>query len=43
MKLLTNTYTFGTGFPTIVRENPKTNVKKDYTLYYDNSHIGETA
>jgi hypothetical protein len=34
-----NTFTFGTGFPTIPRELPKTRVDQDWVFYYDNSHI----
>lgn len=36
---VTNTYTFGTGFPTIVRELPKAKVEQDVVLYYDSGHF----
>lgn len=39
LKSLFNTYTFGTGFPTITRENPKVRVDVNETLYYDPSHF----
>lgn len=39
LKSLFNTYTFGTGFPTIPRENPKVRVDANETLYYDSSHF----
>ena len=29
---------FGTGFPSIAREYPKTEVGEDYVVYYDGSH-----
>jgi hypothetical protein len=41
MKTLTNTFTFGTNFPTITREYPKTLVSTDYVMYYDPSHYTE--
>jgi hypothetical protein len=41
LKSLSNTFTFGTGFPTVIREVPKTKVEKDYVLYYDSSHLGQ--
>lgn len=39
LRRLANTYTFGTGFPTIQREVPRTKVSRDYVLYYDSSHF----
>jgi len=39
LRKLANTYTFGTGFPTISRELPKTKVSRNYVLYYDSSHL----
>lgn len=39
LKSLFNTYTFGTGFPTIARENPKVRVESNETFYYDSSHF----
>jgi hypothetical protein len=39
MKSLINTYTFGTGFPTVPRSLPRTKVDKDYVVYYDSSHF----
>jgi hypothetical protein len=39
LRRLANTYTFGTGFPTIPRETPRTKVSRDYVLYYDSSHF----
>lgn len=36
---IVNTYTFGTDFPTIARESPKTRVDRDWVFYYDNSHL----
>lgn len=39
LKSLFNTYTFGTGFPTITRETPKVRVDANETLYYDPSHL----
>lgn len=41
MNRLKDTYTFGTGYPTIIRELPKTVVEKDYVFYYDSSHFGQ--
>jgi hypothetical protein len=40
IKNIKDTFTFGTGFPTIVREMPKTRVDQEQVLYYDTSHIG---
>lgn len=34
------TKTFGSGFPTIAREFPKTRVNTNWVFYFDNSHIG---
>ena len=31
---------FGTGFPSLPREFPKTEVTEDYVIYYDGSHKG---
>lgn len=42
MKKLANTFVFGTDFPTVPRDLPKTTVSKDYILYYDASHFGES-
>jgi hypothetical protein len=39
IKKVSNTYTFGSGFPTIVRELPKAKVEKDSVLYYDSGHF----
>lgn len=39
LRRLANTYTFGTGFPTMHREVPRTKVSRDYVLYYDSSHF----
>lgn len=36
---LANTFTFGTDFPTIQRDSPKTRVDRDWVFYYDNSHL----
>lgn len=36
---LVNTFTFGTGFPSINRHSPKTRVDMNYIFYYDNSHM----
>lgn len=35
---LRNQRVFGTGFPSIAREYPKTEVTEDYVIYYDGSH-----
>lgn len=29
---------FGSGFPTLAREYPKTEITEDYVIYYDGSH-----
>lgn len=40
LKKVVGTQTFGTGFPTVVRELPKTRVDTNWVFYYDSSHIG---
>lgn len=42
LRRLANTYTFGTGFPTIPRELPRTKVSRDYVIYFDSSHMEMT-
>lgn len=37
---IVGTQTFGTGFPTVARELPKTRVDPNWVFYYDSSHIG---
>lgn len=39
LKNLVNTHLFGTGFPTLERDSPKTSVERESVLYYDNSHF----
>jgi hypothetical protein len=38
LKSLKNTFTFGTGFPTLTRKMPKTKVEENFVLYYEGSH-----
>ena len=33
---------FGTGFPSIPRESPKTRVDQNWTIYYDTSALNST-
>lgn len=33
---------FGTGFPSIPREYPKTQVDQDYVIFYDGSHAASS-
>jgi hypothetical protein len=40
---LIGTTTFGTGYPILPRELPKTRVDTDYAFFYDASHIGKTS
>ena len=39
LQKVVDTYTFGTDFPTIVRESPRTRVDRDWVFYYDSSHL----
>jgi hypothetical protein len=39
IRQIINTFTFGTGFPTIPREYPKTRVDTNHVLYYDVSQL----
>lgn len=39
IRSILNTYTFGTGFPTLTRLAPNTKVEDNFVLYYDRSTL----